>query len=180
MDVGRWADALERWARVLAVKPGYGYGWLRQAQCLEALGRPDEALAAILGCVAHQPAYQRAWAHAIAAGRQLAAEGRPGLGALALTLALDHVTLPGLEGEARAAAAGRPADERDAHLAAYAALRLGTTGDAPRRGGAETWVLAPARAGDASARAALREAAARDPLVRHVALLDPALAPLLR
>ena len=69
-------------------------------------------------------------------------------------------------------------DARDRDLAAYVLAHLGPvqapTGDRP------TAILVQARVGDPAARSALSSAGERDPLVLHLAILDPDLATLVQ
>ncbi len=106
----------------------------------------------------------------------------PGLGAAAL-LALADARGDGgdaLRGSALDAARAGVADPgRDGDLARYVLVRLGAASDGGADSRRPTAVLARARAGAADARDALPAAAAEDPLVGHLASLDPALRTLL-
>jgi hypothetical protein len=87
----------------------------------------------------------------------------------------------GVRDQVRTAAqtARQGSTEREADLIAYARTRCGL-GTARPMGDRPTAVLARARAGEEQDRARLRQVARDEPLVQHLALLDPDLLGLVR
>lgn len=178
MQLGRIEDALTQWERVCVAQNGW-WAWQQRAQCLDALGRSEEALEAALGCLA--ASRSRGSSHQLVATllRKVEAQKRPGLVAVtlhALGAVLKRADLQkqalDLAGQAR----GVRGEEGD--LAAYVQACAG--GGSPPNSTRPSAVLARARAGVAEARAQLAGRARERELVLTLVRLDPDLDPLLR
>ncbi len=180
MDLGRFEQAAVAWTRALAAKDHW-WGYTRRALCLAQLRRFREALLSALGAL--RCARTRGDVHDLVAklAQAAAQSGAPGLAAVA-AVALGEELPEGPRAQLRAQAR---------ELARVATAQLGPEADLARY--AQVWLgeplppehdpaagplalLAPARAGDAAARAALREAVRLDETVRQLALLDRELA----
>lgn len=166
----RREEALVAWREATRLNPDYVWWWRELARDLAALGQLDEAVVAALGGAARGGGNQ--------AHRALVLElsTRPGVApgvmlaaAWAVSRGVDRVVEERVVVAARAARDG--AAGRDADLMAL------VLGEAPPPGERPTATLARAARGEPDALAALSRAAAADDLVRHLALLDPALAP---
>jgi hypothetical protein len=182
-DLERFAEAVTLWDRALAREPVEAWWWIRRSQSLSGLGRQVEALESAVGGLAHAGLQARGRVSQLL--NDPATRATPGLQA-AVLVALDRLGVQeelvpvGLSLAERALTGGsardrelgryvlvgadRPAGQADLDLAAQ---------DEPA---AALWL---ALRGADGAAARLRAVAARDPLVRHLALLDPRLAPLL-
>jgi tetratricopeptide (TPR) repeat protein len=177
MDLDRFADAVVVWDRALVTEPVNWWSWLRKAECMAHLGSATAALECAVGALACAPRRAQVHDHVLGYSRQAS----PGLAACALDALArlrDEPAGGPLQAAAleRARAAARDGG-RDGDLARFVLAREGGPPMAPRP--RPTAVLARARAGASDAREALALAAREDALVRHLARLDPELAPLL-
>jgi len=178
MDLGRMDEALERWDRVVVAKPDGWWGWVRRSTCQEQLGSGGAALESTLGALAAASTKPELAERARGLARS-AARARPGLAAVTLAIAGEPGADRDLALELARAAVTDDALEGD--LAALALVRLGEP--APVRAGGSgrpTALLVRARAGDGAAREGLAALVRANSLARHLALLDPELAPLVR
>ncbi|MCO5171432.1 MAG: tetratricopeptide repeat protein [Planctomycetes bacterium] len=177
MDLGRLEEALAVWDRALAHSADHWWAWLRRGLCFQDLGRPDEALEAMLGALSFAPARADLQEAVLA----LAGGAPPGLAGAALVALADArgepTGSPVWQAALERARLGQGDGGRDGDLARYVLARSGAA--PPPSHARPTAVLAGACAGDARARDELAAAARRDRLVLHLARLDPALAPLL-
>jgi tetratricopeptide (TPR) repeat protein len=177
MDLKRYGEALVRFQRGTLLNPNGYWSWLRCSQCLNALGRPKAALEYAIAALAieRDNGLTRRAVYELAQGLSGdgAVDGLTAAALIALSRVMDEPRLVPSDAAIRAAR-----DPRSSDLVAYVRAQQGAfdppTGDRP------TAILARARSGDAAARDALPSAAARDPLVRHLGLLDPDLEELLR
>ena len=182
LDLRRAEAALPLW--LARVGPGgerdFAYAWRRLAECQDLLGRQREALEARLAGIALQPRDARGQhGQALAQEAQGLLDKGPAERAGAAAV-LDAVAalldLSGPRAEARQVAGTTRLllSGREADLCGWVLVRAGLP-YAPE-GERPSATLVRAAAGDAAALAGLRAAADQDPLIRHLALLDPALA----
>jgi tetratricopeptide (TPR) repeat protein len=175
-DLRRFEEALPHLQVGVEKNKDNYWSWFRCALCLQAMERPRDALEYAVGALAVEPGSGGVRNLVTRLCRGLIRGGVDGLTAaamLALTQATNepHLLPP--------AAKIRPRDDpRDRDLAAYVLAQGGPV--VPPTGDRPTAILVRARLGDEAARSALSSAAARDPLVLHLAKLDPELAPLVQ
>jgi tetratricopeptide (TPR) repeat protein len=166
----RREEALVAWREATRLNPDYVWWWRELARDLAALGHLDEAVVAALGGAA------RGGGNPTHRALVLELSTRPGV-APGVMLAAAWAVSRGVDRavEERVVVAARAA--RDAAAGRDADLMALVLGEAPPPGERPTATLARAARGEPDALAALSLAAAADDLVRHLALLDPALAP---